>query len=334
MGRFSVRTSILQTALSGDASPFSPRLGRKGLLYRMWHQLVETYSQSALTYYSDKPIAIAGLAKAFQRYLQLDPIDYVCGNWRPNLVRELLWCCAGGKRSYDNRIPTWSWLSIDPGTVCWYLEDDFEWVETAEIVEFNVLQTDDPFINSMSRPLVLRGAICEITVSRNEDPCEIEYLNQESGDLWGFAMTIQVHCLSEEDGFLTKLDDDSEEFVRFATNQPLYLSLVRVAEANSGPKASSEQRDDFSLNCGGKFECLILNKTVDDVHFRRIGYFMFDRISQYSEQYVGPISVRESLEKAKISCRILERAFKNYKPTSDTHHGTLSRKYFQAVKII
>ena len=89
--------------------------------YQLWSSIVYAYSRSALSFGSDKLIAIAGLAKVMEQLLQ---DRYVVGLWEKYFVSQLLWKVAGlfmangsttkpSHRPAPHRAPTWSWLSLD-----------------------------------------------------------------------------------------------------------------------------------------------------------------------------------------------------------------------------
>ncbi|KAL2877030.1 hypothetical protein SGCOL_007650 [Colletotrichum sp. CLE4] len=88
--------------------------------YLPWEEVVTTYTAQYLTKGEDKLIAVQALAKAME-----EAVDdcYVAGLWESRLVEDLLWACSapGEKARYSRQItwraPTWSWASIDGGSV-------------------------------------------------------------------------------------------------------------------------------------------------------------------------------------------------------------------------
>lgn len=99
-------------------------------ILQFWNSLVRRYSHCGLTYFSDKLVAISGLAKEIGRALGLcsnnTGVDkmYLAGMWRYRLELQLLWARSGYSRSagtsvkprpQGNIAPTWSWASIDSG---------------------------------------------------------------------------------------------------------------------------------------------------------------------------------------------------------------------------
>jgi hypothetical protein len=78
----------------------------------LWFELLERYSNTHLTYESDKLPAIAGLVKVFQRYT----VDrYLSGVWAATLHIGLLWTACGTplRRPRTERAPSWTWASME-----------------------------------------------------------------------------------------------------------------------------------------------------------------------------------------------------------------------------
>lgn len=89
-------------------------------LYGLWEDLIRYYTQTSLSFGSDKLIAISGLAKLFHSLMEGD--DYLAGLWRRDLEAELLWANynpeyfgpkAITKRPEKYRAPSWSWAAVD-----------------------------------------------------------------------------------------------------------------------------------------------------------------------------------------------------------------------------
>lgn len=87
-------------------------------IFALWKKVVGAYSQTHLTFKSDKVIALSGIAK-YMRDLFQD--EYVAGMWRRCLESELLWSVDNlqqidglpSTRSFAYRAPSWSSLSLD-----------------------------------------------------------------------------------------------------------------------------------------------------------------------------------------------------------------------------
>jgi hypothetical protein len=59
--------------------------------YRLWNWLMTSYSRGDLSFPTDRPIAITGLARALGHLIGFRPGDYTCGHWRSYFVVELMW---------------------------------------------------------------------------------------------------------------------------------------------------------------------------------------------------------------------------------------------------
>jgi Heterokaryon incompatibility protein (HET) len=92
-----------------------------------WQSIVRDYTSRSLTQYSDKLIALAGVADAMQRRTSN---QYLAGLWKDNLYTDLLWAVlhrddaiAGQStvavhdpppyRMPDSVAPSWSWASVN-----------------------------------------------------------------------------------------------------------------------------------------------------------------------------------------------------------------------------
>jgi hypothetical protein len=93
--------------------------------YKIWYDLVTSYTGRSLTKGSDKLPAIAGLAATIHEIAQ---DTYLAGHWRTELERSLFWrteqevVSPEPARCRGYRAPSWAWPSIDGG-VCWTWPD-------------------------------------------------------------------------------------------------------------------------------------------------------------------------------------------------------------------
>ncbi|KAL9125265.1 MAG: hypothetical protein Q9217_005501 [Psora testacea] len=83
-------------------------VGSKG-----WLRCVEKYTQTKLTFDSDRLIAIAGVAKVVQQLLGRAEDDYLAGMWKQGLAVDLLWRVVSRKGKPESYVaPSWSWASV------------------------------------------------------------------------------------------------------------------------------------------------------------------------------------------------------------------------------
>ncbi|KAH6846942.1 hypothetical protein B0I37DRAFT_353739 [Chaetomium sp. MPI-CAGE-AT-0009] len=79
--------------------------------HHFWPDVVKQYSNLALTQESDRPYAIAGIARRIQ---EATGDTYLAGLWREDLPQGLLWVGLplwSTKARRRPRIPSWSWMS-------------------------------------------------------------------------------------------------------------------------------------------------------------------------------------------------------------------------------
>ncbi|KAH6694866.1 heterokaryon incompatibility protein-domain-containing protein [Leptodontidium sp. MPI-SDFR-AT-0119] len=80
-----------------------------------WNDATEKYSCLQLTFYSDRLIAISGIAKQFAKSHGAILGEYLGGVWANSLPIALLWTCEHGKPVQARPTPyapTWSWSSV------------------------------------------------------------------------------------------------------------------------------------------------------------------------------------------------------------------------------
>lgn len=75
---------------------------------------MQYYTGRDLSFGSDRPVAISGIARALQR-IGRKKIKYIAGMWSHGLLRWLLWeteVSAGMEVEGGYRAPSWSWLAV------------------------------------------------------------------------------------------------------------------------------------------------------------------------------------------------------------------------------
>ncbi|KAJ8070562.1 hypothetical protein OCU04_000936 [Sclerotinia nivalis] len=115
---FSVIAPSLQ--IHDDHLIFPPSLVTNFNFRSFWHQLLQTYGKTVLSYPEDILIAIAGVSRHFQKYLPTTNKLYLAGMWFFELERQLGWSATrhGFGSDLDHRecpskyvAPSWSWAS-------------------------------------------------------------------------------------------------------------------------------------------------------------------------------------------------------------------------------
>lgn len=133
--------------------------------YKIWYDLVTSYTGRYLTKASDKLPAIAGLAAAIHNITQ---DSYFAGHWRVELERSLFWrtdkevVSPEPARCRDYRAPSWAWPSID-GMVHWTWPDLSPGVgeeaplEIVDVVVELIAGVDSPFGPVRGGKLTIHG---------------------------------------------------------------------------------------------------------------------------------------------------------------------------------
>lgn len=98
-------------------------------IYRLWHSMVEKYTVKGLTFHEDRLVAIAGLARSFQKLLS-NADKFIAGLWHGQLALEMMWHASDevgrgkGRDAWEDRrsLLTFSWISIKAGISYQYVE--------------------------------------------------------------------------------------------------------------------------------------------------------------------------------------------------------------------
>ncbi|KAK8066093.1 hypothetical protein PG997_012840 [Apiospora hydei] len=90
-------------------------------VYELWDTLVIRYTTGCLSFSSDRPIAVAGIARVICHHLNLAPSDYHSGLWRPRFVEGLCWIVINTprktKHAFMNFQKTAFWaIRLGPGS--------------------------------------------------------------------------------------------------------------------------------------------------------------------------------------------------------------------------
>jgi hypothetical protein len=111
------RSSQLVSSLSEQDQEMllNQSLHLRKVMLDIWRRIKIEYNDKDLTYYSDKLIAVSGLAREIQSILK-EP--FIAGMWKETLLPELIWCCSPELESQrpkpqQYQAPSWSWLSVN-----------------------------------------------------------------------------------------------------------------------------------------------------------------------------------------------------------------------------
>ncbi|EEU36992.1 uncharacterized protein NECHADRAFT_52222 [Fusarium vanettenii 77-13-4] len=214
-----------------------------------WHQLIQVYGQTTLTYQSDKLAAVEGLC---QYILPLRKGKYLAGLWEDSLARDLLWK-AGDSLSTQGPVrteqkkpeprktqwsakrwlfPTWSWASVT-GRILWDLDGMTKGVTKDT---FHIRKCDEPLNTEPGYKLRLEGALVPAklsTLQRLRTSFSPDYDLQEEGK--GFVSSDTTVCCLRV--FFLKLEKEYRSLVlhRFDETEDVYERIGFLEHEGSKP---------------------------------------------------------------------------------------------------
>jgi len=133
---------------------------------KVWSEVVREYSGKKLTKFSDKLVALAGLATDLGK--NWATVDYLAGLWSYRLRQGLLWGCIepSPPRQPYYTAPSWSWASVD-GPV--FATDDYQHVDgLTEVLRADTQASDlsNPYGIVCNGYVQLKGPMVKATVSK------------------------------------------------------------------------------------------------------------------------------------------------------------------------
>ncbi|KAK5725340.1 hypothetical protein LTR15_003525 [Elasticomyces elasticus] len=151
-----------------------------------WCNIIKGYTESDLSYTSDKLVAVAGIAQMISRLTQC---QYLAGLWRKDLEHQLLWKVMSPSPAAvrdGTRGPSWSWPAVD-GAVTWNPWkgvafgagcssltgrrdlDEIKWLARIESCEIKTI-TPNSFGQVASGSLVITGPLVVSKVTEDKRP--------------------------------------------------------------------------------------------------------------------------------------------------------------------
>ncbi|KAF1999416.1 HET-domain-containing protein [Amniculicola lignicola CBS 123094] len=135
--------------------------------FAQWAEIVHEFTARKLTYQTDRLPAISGLAG----YMQIDESDeYICGLWRANLNRYLLWkvqddTSKRARSRLHERLsgPSWSWAAVSNRVKFLNYTKD-EWKDDVDILDVSYVLTskNNPFGPVDCGVLTARGLLVPV----------------------------------------------------------------------------------------------------------------------------------------------------------------------------
>lgn len=275
-------------------------------LYTMWYLLVESYTEGQLTFDSDRPIAIAGLARTFAHLLELQPGDYLCGLWRPRLAEEMMWLTYTHPPTerVDPSLPSWSWLSVKGHARMQPIHVGNRQQKTVlEVVDADAtVLGGDPFGPVVSGFLKVRAPLCRATILCAHGPSsepgggcrgrgqhsaslgqdELKRvslrLDESAPELWGNVLRQEVYLLLGQGvGFAVPKTMHStpsdQPSVGSTGRSAYYVSSIGGGNTAWLTRTGTSWRENLGLHGVDEYNCLVLTPARANGSFRRAGYF-------------------------------------------------------------
>ncbi|KAK0719252.1 heterokaryon incompatibility protein-domain-containing protein [Lasiosphaeris hirsuta] len=217
--------------------------GRDWVVMSMWMELLTAYTHREFTQYSDRLVAISGIAKKFAPLAGLG--RYLGGVWEEFLPAQLAWARFPGERARASRRlggPTWSWGSVDQ-PVAYQQVIPWERVRTSFklVHSLVVLKTEDP-----TGPVEM--ARLTISGPRVNGRLKMRPNRLAENDIYYMTYAGQGHA------------DSLEVFVSIEGKE--YLMTADVCQWGSAAMRAEMQPEEV-LGNGDGVSCVELYQTVD-----------------------------------------------------------------------
>ncbi|KAF4438788.1 HET-domain-containing protein [Fusarium austroafricanum] len=151
-----------------------------------WVALIKLFSRCSLSFYSDKLVAISGMAQTLAPALNC---DYLAGLWRKDLEHQLLWKVTQPRPAPEKshtRGPSWTWASVDgaieiqewrgyfydriPGDITWMAKVGNASVRLGEIGRYGHVRSGHLTLTGRLGVFRIINNEPEISVNTNENP--------------------------------------------------------------------------------------------------------------------------------------------------------------------
>jgi hypothetical protein len=247
-----------------------------------WTDIIRRYSKARLTNTCDRPLAVAGLARAFCNSVGLEMTDYRCGLWHPTFIHDLIWHCTGFEQSLPiasevvhTSVPSWSWLSVHHPVSRSYAI--YRTIPVAELVEVETTPIGDPFGLVTDGFAKIQGPMCAASVTTRSDGEWLIGVNDEYFGTNLFVYTEErVVYPDRYDESAVLRNYERPKYLLLLGLQGLFFNRVDTDDSSSWPWCKRDEmllpsdfNPDFSTFL--HLHCLILIPTGGRGEFRRIG---------------------------------------------------------------
>jgi hypothetical protein len=152
--------------------------------YTLWGSIIATYTKGALSFESDKLVALSGIAAQMHKVLG---DQYLAGLWRNHFADQLLWTAEyastrsrNSTRPHDYRAPSWSWAAIEGeiGRLGHIRYSDGRGIMIDILAVRVELATTDPFGQITGAFLQVKGKLAKAAM----------YVSAAPGGIWSFEV--------------------------------------------------------------------------------------------------------------------------------------------------
>jgi hypothetical protein len=233
----------------------------------VWSKVVDEYSGKKLTKFSDKLVALAGLATDLGK--SRATVNYLAGLWSYRLRRNLLWRCVQSSphRQPYYTAPSWSWASVDSPV---YAPVDYQHGDgLIEVLRADTQASDssNPYGIVCNGYVQLKGPMVKATVSK-----------RSSGEDWDIIFETEEAIEKDEGTEDEDLDSkDAEDEI------PLRSKIcASVIWDDYGMQTMVQAMNVYllplevflNMEIGIRLEGLLLLPTfLQNGQFRRLGWF-------------------------------------------------------------
>ncbi|KAM0426063.1 hypothetical protein ACHAPT_008694 [Fusarium lateritium] len=140
-------------------------------IHSRWYDLVQEYSRCTMTNFSDKLIAMAGLANHLQPSIGNND-EYIAGFWRSQLPHALCWGKMSkpvqGFRPAQYRAPSWSWASLEGVEFLRRFDSNHSITDACQILDIRLVHAGaNPYGDLKGGYMLLRGRLFPVKAEKN-----------------------------------------------------------------------------------------------------------------------------------------------------------------------
>ncbi|KAK3994829.1 heterokaryon incompatibility protein-domain-containing protein [Cladorrhinum sp. PSN332] len=254
-------------------------------LREQWHEVVETYSGTNLTFAGDRLVALSALTKRFCMAMERDPCDYLAGIWKNDLPLSLMWRQLNNKpdghyNETDGAIaaaatscaPSWSWASLMVPVNC--VGHYSPVVATAEVLDTQLMRISRNYFDGVHFcRLRLRGWLCKFRRHIKDDSAWIHISQNcefEHNDIWIPGRIIEMRW----DVSRRVVANDLQSAVDGSglSSSTYYMLHIATFLGEAGGKEDEDRRKESGI---------VLWRTAERGTYTRIGGFMMPSRTYY-----------------------------------------------------